>query len=277
MREQGIRGHRVHRTGGVAASPRRRRRKGEEDLLVAFGVLVVVGLGLVKVGQWVWANWWVLVVLALLALLVLAAWVYRQVDQMRSAQVRVEGLMYSLGQLDAMHHGAFEVSVRDLLARDGSRDALRCGGRGDLGADVKGHDPQGRYWVIQCKHRRKGLDGAAVGTPELQTLNGTGRPVHGGDVVVMVTNGRISQPARDFARQQSLHVVDRHLLLQWARGRRPLWEILPSIPPAPKTAARAVAPCSGRWIRRRSPRRTRSIPELPEPPARERPRGVAWG
>lgn len=94
----------------------------------------------------------------------------------------------------------FELAVRDLFARDGSRDALRCGGRGDLGADVKGHDPQGRYWVIQCKHRRRGL-GAAVGTPELLTLDGTGRPVHGGNVVVMVTNGKIAQPARDFARQ----------------------------------------------------------------------------
>ncbi|MEU6657425.1 hypothetical protein ABZ893_00005, partial [Streptomyces sp. NPDC046821] len=41
---------------------------------------------------------------------------------------------------------------------------------------------------MQCKHRKKGLDGAAVGTPDLQTLNGTGRPVHKGDVVLMVTN-----------------------------------------------------------------------------------------
>lgn len=99
---------------------------------------------------------------------------------------------------------------------------------------MKGHDPLGRLWVIQCKHRRKGLDGAAVGTPELQTLNGTGRPVHGGDAVVMVTNGRISGPARDFARQQRLHMVDRRVLEQWARGGRPLWEILPAVPP-PRT------------------------------------------
>lgn len=110
---------------------------------------------------------------------------------------------------------------------------MRCGGRGDLGADVKGNDPLGRLWVIQCKHRRKGLDGAAVGTPELQTLNGTGRPVHGGgDVVVMVTNGRISGHARGFAGQQRLHVVDWRVLEQWTRGGRPLWEILPAVPPS---------------------------------------------
>lgn len=60
--------------------------------------------------------------------------------QKRSTQLQVEGLTYSLGQPDAMHHSAFETAVRDLLARDGARDALRCGGQGDLGADVKGHD-----------------------------------------------------------------------------------------------------------------------------------------
>ncbi|MFJ8804321.1 restriction endonuclease [Streptomyces sp. NPDC102487] len=218
-------------------SPRRRRRKADEELLVGLGVVVLALLLLVKAGQWAWAHWWVLVVIGLLVVLALAAWIYRRIDRMRSARLRVQGLTYSLGQIDAMHHSAFENAVRDLLARDGSSDALRCGGRGDLGADVKGHDPLGRLWVIQCKHRRAGLGGSAVGTPDLQTLNGTGRPVHGGDIVVMVTNGRISQPARDFARSQRLHLVDRRLLDRWARGRRPLWEILPSVPP-PRKAPR---------------------------------------
>ncbi|KUF14691.1 restriction endonuclease [Streptomyces silvensis] len=219
----------------------RRRRGGDEELLVALGVLVVVGLVLVKVGQWVWAHWWVLVVLGLVAAATLATWCYRRIDQIRSAQLRVEGLSYSLSQIDAMHHSAFEHAIRDLLARDGSRDALRCGGRGDLGADVKGHDPQGRYWVIQCKHRRNGLTGSAVGTPDLQTLNGTGRPVHKGDVVVLVTNGRVSAPAQQFARQQRLHLVDRHLLEQWARGRRPLWELLSALPAPRKPSRRGPA------------------------------------
>ncbi|MEZ3181258.1 restriction endonuclease [Streptomyces pimonensis] len=212
-------------------SPRRRRRRSRGEMLAAMGVTALAVRVLVEVGQWMRAHWWVLIVLGLSASVALAGWTHRRVGRMRSARLRVEALTYSLGQLDAMHHSAFEVAVRDLLARDGSRDVLRCGGRGDLGADVKGHDPLGRFWVIQCKHRRKGLDGAAVGTPELQTLNGTGRPVHGGDVVVMVTNGRISGPARDFARQQRLHLVDRHLLEQWARDGRPLWEILPAVPP----------------------------------------------
>ncbi|MFE9968049.1 hypothetical protein [Streptomyces sp. NPDC005525] len=86
-------------------SPRRRRRKSDEDLLVALGGIVVVRLVLVKVGQWVWAHCWFLAVLGLLTLLALAGWLYRQVDQMRSTQLQVEGLTYSLGQPDALRRG----------------------------------------------------------------------------------------------------------------------------------------------------------------------------
>lgn len=58
--------------------------------------------------------------------------------------------------------------------------------------------------------------------------------MHGCDVVVMVTNGRISQPAQGFACSPRLHLVDWRLLEQWACGARPLWEILPAIPPPRK-------------------------------------------
>ncbi|MFF9898213.1 restriction endonuclease [Streptomyces longispororuber] len=218
---------------------RRRRRgaRGGGTGLVTFGVLAVAVLLAVRAVQWLAAHGWVLVVLGLLALSAAAAWCYARARRIQAARLRTQGLAYSIEQIDAMHHSAFEIAIRDLLARDGSRDALRCGGRGDLGADVKGHDPLGRLWVIQCKHRGAGLNGSAVGTPDLQTLNGTGRPVHRGDVVVMVTNGRVTQPARAFARQQRLHLVDRRVLQQWARGARPLWEILPAVPP-PRPPAR---------------------------------------
>ncbi|MEW1699309.1 MULTISPECIES: restriction endonuclease [unclassified Streptomyces] len=132
--------------------------------------------------------------------------------------------------LDRLHHTEFEEAVRDLMLRDGAHNAVRVGGAGDNGADVKGTDPAGRRWVIQCKHRRSGAAGAPVGTPDLHVLNGTGRPVHGGDVVVLVTNGRITTPAVKFARSQHLHLVDRALLSQWATGPSPLWDLLPSLP-----------------------------------------------
>ncbi|MEU1011008.1 restriction endonuclease [Streptomyces sp. NPDC005890] len=128
-----------------------------------------------------------------------------------------------------MHHTQFEVAAGESMRRDGCAAAVRVVGGGDLGADVKATDPYGRLWVIQCKHRRNGLAGSPVGTPDLQVLNGAARPVHGADVAVLVTNGGVTKPAAAFAREQRLHVVDRHTLGVWAAGS-PLWEVLPTIP-----------------------------------------------
>ncbi|WP_442815831.1 restriction endonuclease [Streptomyces sp. NBC_01207] len=169
---------------------------------------------------------------ALTPLLVKAA--RRRASGWTARRRRPEGC--DLRFLDGLHHSQFEEAVRDLMRRDGAHDAVRVGGAGDNGADVKGTDPAGRRWVIQCKHRRDGAAGAAVGTPDLHVLNGTGRPVHGGDVVVLVTNGRFTAPAVKFARSQRLHLVDRGLLNDWAAGSSPLWELLPHLP-APRTSS----------------------------------------
>ncbi|WP_240801759.1 restriction endonuclease [Streptomyces sp. A1136] len=163
---------------------------------------------------------------ALTLLLVKAAWL--GISAWTAQRRRPEG--WDIRFLDGLHHSQFEEAVRDLMRRDGAHDAVRVGGAGDNGADVKGTDPAGRRWVIQCKHRRDGAFGAAVGTPDLHVLNGTGRPVHGGDVVVLVTNGRFTGPAREFARSQQLHLVDRALLAVWASGSTPLWELLRHLP-----------------------------------------------
>ncbi|GAA5064725.1 hypothetical protein [Streptomyces similanensis] len=40
--------------------------------------------------------------------------------------------------------------------------------------------------MIQCKHRRNGFSGSAVGTLDLQILNGTARQVHGADIAVIM-------------------------------------------------------------------------------------------
>ncbi|MEV6750700.1 restriction endonuclease [Streptomyces sp. NPDC051080] len=146
---------------------------------------------------------------------------HQKQQRARWEAVRTQGLRYGLAQLDGLHHSWFEDAVRDLMHRDGCQDALRVGGGGDLGADVKATDPYGRRWVIQCKHRRNGLAGSAVGTPDLQVLSGTARQVHGADIAVIVTNGRVTAPAVTFAKQQRLHVVDRHALAAWAAGSRP--------------------------------------------------------
>ncbi len=210
--------------------PSRRRRADDRlvgSLLAATAVVALV----VAVVDWLLAHWWVLVFFATLSALVGGGWIHHKRQRARWEAVRARGLRYALPHLDALHHSRFEEAVRDLMRRDGCRDAVRVGGGGDLGADVKATDPYGRRWVIQCKHRRKGLAGSAVGTPDLQVLNGTARPVHGADVAVIVTNGRATGPAADFAEQQHLHIVDRHTLGVWASGSRPLWELLRAVPP----------------------------------------------
>ncbi len=189
-----------------------------------------IGLA-VMVVNWLLAHGWVLIVLLALAALVGAGRFHNRRQQARWEAVRARGLRFGLPQLDALHHTRFEDAVRDLMRRDGCQDARRVGGRGDLGADVTATDPFGRRWVIQCKHRRDGARGAAVGTPELQVLNGTARQVHGADVAVIVTNGRVTGPAVTFAEEQRLHVVDRRTLAVWASSSRPLWELLRAVPP----------------------------------------------
>lgn len=211
---------------------RRSRRKQQDDIpfvlvaVIAAGVIALV----VAVVHWLLVHWWLLLVAAVVAVPAGIVWWHRRAERLRWEQARARALRYGLAQLDALSHRQFEFAVRDLMLRDGCTDAVQVGGQGDLGADVKATDPLGRRWVIQCKHRRGGERGAAVGTPDLQVLNGTGRPVHRADVVVMLTNGRITQPGRTFARQQRLHLVDRQLLGAWASQGRPLWELLHALP-----------------------------------------------
>ncbi|MEU7115152.1 restriction endonuclease, partial [Streptomyces sp. NPDC046182] len=173
---------------------KRRSRKnpaGDQLVLIGGGVLLV-WLVLTGLVSFLAAHPWIPVVLVLLASGAVAAWAVRRQRAAQWERVRSQGLRYALVQLDALHHRQFEHAVRDLMHRDGCADAVQVGGAGDNGADVKATDPFGRRWVIQCKHRRDGLAGAAIGTPDLRVLNGTGRPVHGGDVVALVTNGRFT-------------------------------------------------------------------------------------
>ncbi|MFC9746486.1 restriction endonuclease [Streptomyces niveus] len=219
-----------------AAALRRRRRANDRLIVLLVAAALAVAL-MVAVVNWLLAHWWILVVIGALAVLAGGGWFYQRRQAARWEAVRVRGLRYGLDQLDALHHTQFEDAVRELMRRDGCPNAVRVGGGGDLGADVKATDPYGRRWVIQCKHRRAGLAGSAVGTPDLQVLNGTARQIHGADVAVIVTNGRVTAPAVAFAEQQRLHVVDRHTLAAWASGSRPLWELLRAVPPPRRPTA----------------------------------------
>lgn len=218
---------------------RRHRGGGGVD---ALGLLVAAGLGTALVPQ---ARQWfqlhgsdivaiTVAVVAAGALILLLVAVARRGASAWSARRRRPD-SWDIRILDGLHHSQFEEAGRDLMRGDGAHDAVRVGGAGDNGADVKGTDPSGRRWVIQCKHRRDGAASAAVGPPDLHVLNGTGRPVHGGDVI-LVTNSRFTAPAVKFAQSQRLHLVDRRLLNEWAAGSSPLWALLTDLP-APRRAA----------------------------------------
>ncbi|MFB6808704.1 restriction endonuclease [Streptomyces sp. NPDC056387] len=215
----------------TARQPRRRKNQHDEQaLLAALAATVVLGLT-AAVLRWLAEHPWIVIGAILAAAGTCGAWMRQRGEAARWGQVRAQSLRYAVEQLDRLHHTQFEFAVRDLMRRDGCRDAQQVGGRGDNGADVKATDPYGRRWVIQCKHRKAGWSGKPVGTPDLHVLNGTGRQVHNGDVLVMLTNGRITSNAVDFANSQHLHLVDRRVLAEWAAGSRPLWELLKAVPP----------------------------------------------
>ncbi|MCD9899812.1 restriction endonuclease [Streptomyces sp. MT29] len=198
-------------------------------LLLAAGT--AAGLALVwAVISWLLVNWWILIVLGAAAAAGGAVWVHRLQQQRAWDRVRQQALRYGLPQLDALHHRDFEYAIRDLMLRDGCTDARQIGGAGDNGADVLATDPLGRTWVIQAKHRKDGDRGSAVGTPDLQRVNGTARQLYGADVVLVVTNGRFSTRCAPLAAQLHMHLADRRVLATWASGGRPLWELLPRIP-----------------------------------------------
>lgn len=142
---------------------RRQRQRDRQLLLLTAGVLAAAAAWVVI--SWLAAHWWVLIVMAAVAVVCGAWWAHRYQQQRSWDRVRRQALRYGLPQLDALHHRDFEYAVRDLMRRDGCTDARQIGGAGDNGADVLATDPHGRTWVIQCKHRRDGDRGSAVGTP----------------------------------------------------------------------------------------------------------------
>ncbi|MER6023610.1 restriction endonuclease, partial [Streptomyces anulatus] len=170
---------------------RRRGRQFDVQVLV-FGAVALAAAAVWAAVSWLVTNWWALIVLAAVAVVGTAGWAHRRQQQRAWDRTRQQALRFGLPELDALHHRDFEYAIRDLMLRDGCTDARQIGGAGDNGADVLATDPLGRTWVIQAKHRKAGDRGSAVGTPDLQRVNGTARQLYGADVVLVVTNGRFS-------------------------------------------------------------------------------------
>ncbi|MFI8784843.1 restriction endonuclease [Streptomyces albidoflavus] len=127
---------------------------------------------------------------------------------------------YAVEDIHIMAPSAFEQMVASLARRDGHRVIRDGGGARDLGADVIAVTAEGQRIVFQCKHRTAGR--GKVGSPDIQTLNGTARPEHNADIVVAVTNGTFTKPAIAFARAHDIHLLDQVLLKRWGTWGEPL-------------------------------------------------------
>ncbi|MFI1107782.1 restriction endonuclease [Streptomyces physcomitrii] len=184
----------------------------------------------VVVLQWLLSHWWILLGLGVLAAAAGAFVGQRARQRAEWERARSRALRLRIAELDALDHRSFEFAIRDLMRRDGCA-AEQLGGAGDNACDVRAVDPSGRIWAVQCKHRRDGDQGSAVGVGVLQQVNGTARQIHGAEVAVVLTNGRFSSKAVPWGREHRIHLVDRRLLAEWAAGSRPLWDLLDRIPP----------------------------------------------
>ncbi|MEU8764603.1 restriction endonuclease [Streptomyces sp. NPDC048659] len=130
----------------------------------------------------------------------------------------------AIDEIHCMTPSGFEQTVAAFARRDGYQVLRDGGGARDLGADVIAVTPDGQRIVVQCKHRQGGR--GKVGSPDIQTLNGTARPEHNADLVVAVTNGTFTKPAAEFARNHDIHLLDAAHLKRWGTWGEPLLSVL---------------------------------------------------
>jgi hypothetical protein len=128
----------------------------------------------------------------------------------------------ALSQIDAESPESFEQLTAWLLKRDGCTIERDRGGPGDQGADVIATTPDGLRIVLQCKHSTKLRN--RLDPRHVHQLNGTARPIHGADIVGIVTNRALSDSAEAFAASQGIHNVDRRVLKRWATYGVPWWK-----------------------------------------------------
>jgi restriction system protein len=117
---------------------------------------------------------------------------------------------------DRMSGPQFERYVADLMRRSGFRAVHVTGRAADLGADIIASTADGRRVVVQCKRYA-----GSVGSPHVQRLNGTAWTIHGAEVTMLVTTGRLTANARELAGRCGIVLVDRDALAAWASSQRP--------------------------------------------------------
>jgi restriction system protein len=120
-------------------------------------------------------------------------------------------MLRGIAGTDRMTGAQFEHYVADLMRRSGFRAVRVTGRAADLGADIVATAADGRRVVVQCKRFA-----GSVGSPHVQRLNGTAWTIHGAEVTMLVTTGRLTANARELAGRCGIMLVDRDALAAWA-------------------------------------------------------------
>lgn len=119
----------------------------------------------------------------------------------------------SLLELYRLSPEHFEHRVMEILASNGWDKLKWIGGPGDMGADVTGLDPSGRYCIVQAKRYRPGFK---IGSPIVQSLIGSCQ-LHHADHSVLVTTASFTPAAMHVASLGGVELVDGVGLVTMAR------------------------------------------------------------
>ncbi|MFD7603159.1 restriction endonuclease [Streptomyces mirabilis] len=141
-------------------------------------------------------------------------------EEQRRQEYLQDSASVSLEEIRDLTSREFEMLIASLLERDGYEVQRAHGGAGDRGADVIAIGGRGERIVAQCKLRR--TPSAKIGSPEVQTFNGTARPDHQATHPIMVTNARFTQDAEAAAARYGILLVDSGVLRTWATFGKPL-------------------------------------------------------
>jgi restriction system protein len=118
----------------------------------------------------------------------------------------------TLSTVQTLSPTQFEEKVGELLVAHGElKSAMRVGGPGDLGADLIGTTPKGKYAVVQCKRY---ASTNKVTSPEMQLFIGMITVHHKADVGIFVTTSTLTRHAAALASDHSplVHVIDGAIL-----------------------------------------------------------------
>jgi HJR/Mrr/RecB family endonuclease len=109
----------------------------------------------------------------------------------------------TLAELYLLSPEHFEHRVMAILEANGWEKLRWVGGTRDMGADITGVDPAGRYAIVQAKRYRPDVP---LGSPVVQSLLGS-RTIYGAEHCVLVTTARFTHHARSLAAAMDVELV----------------------------------------------------------------------